>query len=63
MQGVKPFYTMTKEGNSLARQIFEEVIALDPEFPQAYNLLGATHRLDVLYGSSKSPQKSLEKAM
>jgi TolB-like protein/class 3 adenylate cyclase/Flp pilus assembly protein TadD len=63
MQGVKHFYTMTKEGNSLARQIFEEVIALDPEFPQAYNLLGATHRLDVLYGSSKSPQKSLEKAM
>jgi adenylate cyclase len=63
MQGVKPFFTMTKEGNALARQIFEEVITLDPEFPQAYNLLGVTHILDVLYGSSKSPQKSLERAM
>ena len=63
MQGVKPLFTMTKEGNAQARQIFEEVIALDPGFPQAYNLLGVTHRLDVAYGSSKSPQKSLEKAM
>jgi adenylate cyclase len=62
MQGVKPLFTFTKEGNALARRIFKEVIALDPEFPQAYNLLGTTHRLDVLYGSSKSPPESLKKA-
>ncbi|MGD9075329.1 MAG: tetratricopeptide repeat protein, partial [Desulfobacteraceae bacterium] len=63
LQAFEHFLATTKEGNALARRLLEEAIALDPEFPAAYNLLGATYYLDVLLGSSKSPKESLAKAM
>jgi adenylate cyclase len=56
------FYTMTKEGNAKARRLLEEAIALDPEFPNPYLLLGNTHFMDLAYRSSKSPKKSIEQA-
>jgi len=49
----------TIEGNVLARQLSEEAIALDPEYPEAYRMLGVTHFVDVLHGVSKSPEESL----
>ena len=52
----------TKEGNMLARQLAEEAVALDPEYPEAYRLLGVTHFIDVLLGLSKSPKESLARA-
>ena len=51
-----------KDGNLLARKMAEEVIALDPEYPQGYRLLATTHMLDVWLGLTKSPQKSLAEA-
>jgi adenylate cyclase len=63
MQGREHFLNITEENNVLARQIFKEVIALDPQYAAAYQLLGATYWMDVFYGSSKSPKKSLGKAM
>jgi adenylate cyclase len=63
IQGVAIFLKITKEDNALARQIFEEVIALDPEYAPAHSLLGSTYWMDVFYGSSKSPKESIAKAM
>jgi adenylate cyclase len=52
----------TKEDNVLARQLAQEAIALDPEYAMAYLRLSATHLMDLLYGSSKSPRESLRLA-
>lgn len=62
-QGVSIYLKITKADNALARQIFKDVISLDPEYAPAYSILGATYWMDVFLGSSKSPEKSLEKAM
>jgi adenylate cyclase len=51
------------EGNLLARKMAEEVIALDPGYPQGYRLLGTTHVMDVWFGFTKSPRKSLAEAL
>ena len=57
------FRSFNKEGNALARRLFEETIALDPNYAPAYTYLGITHYMDVMYGTSKSREQSLEKAM
>jgi len=62
LQAREHWQIQTKEDNALARHLLEEVIALDPEFPQAYTLLGATHWMDIFLKSSKSPKASLERA-
>jgi len=54
--------TVSKEGNILARPLFEGVIELDPAYAPAYWNLGATHWLDILLGTSKSPKESLQRA-
>jgi adenylate cyclase len=46
----------------LARQMCEEAIALDPEYPAPYVILGWTHLLDAMLGTSKSPQESMGQA-
>jgi len=51
------------EGNLLARNMANEVIALDPSYPSGYRLLAATHFLDVWFRSSKSPKQSLANAV
>ncbi len=63
LQGWEYFRVQTKEDNALARRLFEEVIAIDPEFPQAYTLLGATYWMDLYLGSIKSPNLLLKKAV
>jgi adenylate cyclase len=62
-QGVSVYLRITKEDNALARQVFKDVISLDPEYAPAYSILGATYWMDVFLGSSKSPKESLAKAM
>jgi hypothetical protein len=52
----------TEDDNRLTRQIIKEVIALDPNYPATYLLLGWTHWLDVVYGWSKSPKESFAQA-
>jgi len=63
IKGREIYLKITKENNALSRKIFEDVIVLDPQYAVAYNLLGATHWMDVFFGSSKSPKKSIAKAM
>ena len=53
---------VNKEDNALAKQLAEEAIALDPEFSEAYRVLGSTHWMDIIVGSSKSPKESLKRA-
>ena len=53
---------MNIEGNLLARQMAEEAIALDAEYARPYRILAFTHVMDILYGTSKSPKRSMEQA-
>jgi adenylate cyclase len=63
LQGVEQFDSNNPGAIALAREMFEEAIALDAEYATAYSLLGYTHMLDVYLGSSKSPKESLERGM
>jgi adenylate cyclase len=40
-----------------------EALVMCPESSSAYHLLAATHMMDYWYGSGKSPQESIEKAI
>jgi adenylate cyclase len=57
-----PHYTMTKEGIAQARRLLEEAIALDPEFPAPYLLLGVGYNMEVVRGASKNPRESRKRA-
>jgi adenylate cyclase len=46
----------------LARQFFEEAIALDPEYADPYIFMGYIHLTEVRQTLSKSPQKSINQA-
>jgi tetratricopeptide (TPR) repeat protein len=62
LQGREHAHRYNKEGNALAQKMFKEAIALDPEYAMAYWRLSATHLMDLLFGSTKSRQQSLEQA-
>jgi len=51
------------ESNALAKQLAEEAIALDPDYPWAYYILGRSHMMDVWVRASKSPKESIRKAI
>ena len=51
------------EDNNLARRIAEEVIAMCPEVPMAYQLMAWVHLLDYWVGSPNSPQESTVKGI
>jgi len=53
---VNIFIAFNKENNALARDMFQEAIALDPVYPKPYAFLGTTHLMDMWLGSSKSPR-------
>jgi adenylate cyclase len=63
LQGTWHSLQGSREGNAKARRLAEEAIALDPNYPFAYRLLGLTHRTEVFFGTSKSPRKSIIRAM
>ena len=63
MQGREYYFKQNRESNSLARRLAEETIALDPQYAEAYALLGATHHSDVWLGTSLSPKDSIAKAI
>ena len=61
-EGVEYLFRFNKADNLKARQLFEEAIALDPNYAYGYSLLGWTYMVDVMFGWSESPKVSLEKA-
>jgi adenylate cyclase len=62
LEAIEPFFLFKKEANARAKQLLEEATALDPEFGTAYSFLGFCHFWDAVFGWSKSPSKSFEKA-
>jgi adenylate cyclase len=63
LEATKYVRAFNKESNAVARRLYEETIALDPQFSAAYSLLAGTHVMDVWLGISKSPRSSLEQAI
>ena len=61
-QGIGFMWRGTKEGNSTARQLYEEAIALDPNYVWPYVNLGFAHFWDARSGWSESPARSLQRA-
>ena len=55
LEAVSYVRAFNRESNATARQLYEEAIALDPQFAGAYDALAATHLMDVWLGSSKFP--------
>jgi adenylate cyclase len=62
LQGDDHLFRFTKEDNATARRLFEEVIVLDPEYADAYNLLGWTYFWDARFGWVDSRAESFKMA-
>jgi tetratricopeptide (TPR) repeat protein len=60
--GREHFLRFTVEDNFRSRQLREEALALDSEYPRAIVGLAWTHLGDILLGSSASRDESLQKA-
>jgi adenylate cyclase len=63
LQGIDYIYRYTKEDNATAQRLLEEVIVLDPEYADAYVLLGWTYWLDARFGWVESRAESIKMAM
>jgi tetratricopeptide (TPR) repeat protein len=63
MEAREHFHRVTKEDNALARKLYDEAIALDPDYAFAYAGLAHTHMVDIWLGTSKSPTESLGRAI
>jgi len=62
LEGNEQGSLFNKEASIRAKQLYEEAIALEPEYGAAYGLLGLSHLGDTLFGWTKSPAESLHKA-
>jgi len=62
IQAIANLTRQTKEGNAMGRKLAEEAIALDPSYPRPYVALAQTYGLDVLLGTTESPEKTMAKA-
>jgi TolB-like protein/class 3 adenylate cyclase/Flp pilus assembly protein TadD len=63
MKGYEHVMRFTKDHVHLGRQLYKEAIALDRNYSNAYTLLAWTHRHDVRFGWTKTPEKSLKKGI
>ena len=61
-EGNSYFFRFNKDDNTVAGQMFDEAVALDPENALAFAMLGWTYQMDVWYGSSESPGRSMGRA-
>jgi TolB-like protein/predicted Zn-dependent protease len=62
LRGMEYFSRTTKEANSQARQLWEKALALDPQYTDAYVMLGFTYFVEWVWRWSANPQ-SLERAL
>ncbi len=63
LQGREFYWRLEREGNIVARKLFEEAIALDPKYPTPYWLLGMTHILDAWFDWGKSKEESISRTI
>jgi tetratricopeptide (TPR) repeat protein len=62
MQGMDLVVRTTPTDNAEARRLYEKALVLDPNYVVALVWLGWTHWLDVRFGYTESPKRSLELA-
>ena len=62
LKGFEIYFRRTEEDILHARKIFEEAIALDPEYGAAYVMLGHTYLDDIWFHRTKDRAKSLQTA-
>jgi adenylate cyclase len=60
-RGLFHFWRFTREGNAQARRLVERALELDPDFAEAYALLGATYSTEFGFGWNLDP-KLLDRA-
>jgi adenylate cyclase len=63
LQSMEYMRKFNKESNALSKQLAEEAVALDPNYPPAYRALAGAHLMDYWLHTSKSPKESLAKAV
>jgi TolB-like protein/Flp pilus assembly protein TadD len=63
LEALSIYLQFTRDGNVRARQLYEETIAMDPEYARAYAMLAIVHLTDLSMGLSKARRQSLEKAI
>jgi adenylate cyclase len=63
LQGQDLLIRGNKDDNALARRMFEDAIRSDPDWAQAYVLLGWTYLHESLFGWSSSPKASFDEAI
>jgi adenylate cyclase len=56
LRGMEYQYSVTKEANIQARQMFEKALALDPGYALGYSWLGRSLWLDWVFGWSQDPR-------
>ena len=62
LHGLRKLVKFNKEENRQARDLFEQAIALDPNFAGAISMVGWTYLFDVLYRFGDNPDRSLNLA-
>jgi adenylate cyclase len=62
LKGVKHVYKYTKEDFITAKKLYNEAIVLDPDYAEAYRLLGWVYAQDVMFGFSTDPELSIKRA-
>ena len=62
LQGID-YLKFNREDNVLMRRMAQEAIVLDPQYSNAYSLLGLSHAVDVWLKNTKSPEESLRRAL
>ena len=62
LQAWHHYMLATAKDSIVARTLFKEAVALDPDYGSGYAMIALTHISDVLWGLTKSPKQSLAKA-
>ena len=60
LQANEQFYRMNKQGSTMAKQLAQEAIVLDPQYAFPYSVLAMSHMLDLWFRFSESPEKSMK---
>jgi hypothetical protein len=60
LQAIEYIHHINIESITLAKQLAEEAIALDPEYAWAYYVLGRAYHVGMWFGGGISPKQSIE---